>query len=74
MEKHKITWQGSVHGDIEIEANSAQEAKEKLLAMSRSELVQSSKIWNSEQPVQIDCVDTQFGIFDEETWFEFEGN
>jgi len=74
MEKHKITWQGSVHGDIEIEANSAQEAKEKLLAMSRSELVQSSKIWNSDQPVQIDCVDTQFGIFDEETWFEFEGN
>ena len=74
MEKHKITWQGNVFGDIEIEANSAQEAKEKLLAMSRSELVQSSKIWNSEQPVQIDCVDTQFGIFDEETWFEFEGN
>ena len=74
MEKHKITWQGSVHGDIEIEANSAQEAKEKLLAMRRSELVQSSKIWNSDQPVQIDCVDTQFGIFDEETWFEFEGN
>ena len=74
MEKHKITWQGSVHGDIEIEANSAQDAKEKLLAMSRSELVQSSKIWNSDQPVQIDCVDTQFGIFDEETWFEFEGN
>ena len=74
MEKHKITWQGSVHGDIEIESNSAQKAKEKLLAMSRSELVQSSKIWNSDQPVQIDCVDTQFGIFDEETWFEFEGN
>ena len=74
MSMHKITWQGSVHGDIEIEANSAQEAKEKLLAMSRSELVQSSKIWNSDQPVQIDCVDTQFGIFDEETWFEFEGN
>ena len=74
MEKHKITWKGSVHGDIEIEANSAQEAKEKLLAMSRSELVQSSKIWNSDQPVQIDCVDTQFGIFDEETWFEFAGN
>ena len=74
MSIHKITWQGNVFGDIEIEANSAQEAKEKLLAMSRSELVQSSKIWNSDQPVQIDCVDTQFGIFDEETWFEFEGN
>ena len=74
MSIHKITWQGNFFGDIEIEANSAQEAKEKLLAMSRSELVQSSKIWNSDQPVQIDCVDTQFGIFDEETWFEFEGN
>ena len=42
------------------------EAKEKLKEITLIKLVQSSKIWNSDQPVQIDCVDTQFGIFDEE--------
>ena len=44
MSIHKIIWQGNVFGDIEIEANSAQEAKEKLKEMTQTKLVQSSKI------------------------------
>ena len=68
MSIHKITWQGNIFGDIEIEANSAQDAKEKLKEMTQTELVQSSKIWNNDKPVQIEGVDTNFGFIDQKTW------
>ena len=68
MSIHKITWQGNVFGDIEIEANSAQEAKEKLKEMTQTKLVQSSKIWNNDKPVQIEGVDTDYGFVDQRTW------
>ena len=67
MSIHKITWQGNVFGDIEIEANSAQEAKEKLKEMTQTKLVQSSKIWNNDKPVQIEGVDTDYGFVDQRT-------
>ena len=65
MKKFKITWQGSFYGDIEIEAKSAQEAKEKLADLSRAELLKSSTIWNNDKPVQIESVDD---YIDPETW------
>jgi len=68
MSIHKITWQGNVFGDIEIEANSAQEAKEKLKEITLIKLVQSSKIWNNDKPVQIEGVDTDYGFVDQRTW------
>ena len=68
MSIHKITWQGNIFGDIEIEANSAQEAKEKLKEMTQTKLVQSSKIWNNDKPVQIEGVDTDYGFVDQRTW------
>ena len=68
MSIHKITWQGNVFGDIEIEANSAQEAKEKFKEMTQTKLVQSSKIWNNDNPVQIEGVDTDYGFVDQRTW------
>ncbi len=68
MKKYKITWKGIVHGDIEIEASSAQEAKEKLANISRPELLKMSTIWNSDELVQIEGVDTKYGYVDQETW------
>ena len=68
MSIHKITWQGNVFGDIEIEANSVREAKEKLKEMTQTKLVQSSKIWNNDKPVQIEGVDTDYGFVDQRTW------
>lgn len=68
MSIHKIIWQGNVFGDIEIEANSAQEAKAKLKEMTQTKLVQLSKIWNNDNPVQIEGVDTDYGFVDQRTW------
>ena len=68
MSIHKIIWQGNVFGDIEIEANSAQEAKAKLKEMTQTKLVQLSKIWNNNNPVQIEGVDTDYGFVDQRTW------
>ena len=68
MSIHRITWQGSIYGDIEIEANSAQDAKEKLLSMDLSVLLSSSKLWNNDKPVQIEGVDTNYGFVDQRTW------
>ena len=73
MDKHKITWFGNIYGEIEIEATSAQEAKEKLQSMKTSDLVKSSNFWNSNETIKIDCVDTKYGLLDEETWIEIEG-
>ena len=72
MKKYKITWQGNVYGEIEIEANTVHAAKEKLSLMNQSELIKISQIWNSDKPVKIEGADTHFGFVDEQTWVELE--
>ena len=68
MEKFKITWQTVVHGDLIIEADSAWDAEEALRKMPREQLIKASKIWHSEDPISIECAETQFGPLDEQEW------
>ena len=68
MHEFKLTWHGAVHGDITIEAESASDAKSKLAGMRNNDLVKSSSIWQSEEPVSIDCVETDLGLMDIKEW------
>ena len=68
MEDHTITWRGEVCGEIKITAETAEEAKILLASMSRNDLLKKSNIWQHEQPVSIDTVDTKLGLLDQETW------
>lgn len=40
--------------------------------MDKSKLINSSVIWNSDDQLKIECNDTDYGIFDQETWFELK--
>ena len=51
---------------------SAQEVKEKLARINRPELLKKSIIWNSEELVQIEGVDSKYGYIDKETWESLE--
>lgn len=68
MSSYTITWRGEVFGDLKIVAESADEAKEKIARMPRSDLVKHSSIWQHETPVSIETVDTELGLFDQNTW------
>ena len=68
MNEFKLTWYGAVHGDITIEAESAGDAKAKLSEMRNNDLVKLSTIWQSEDPVSIDCVETDLGVLNVEEW------
>ena len=65
MKIHKITWQGTLQGEIDIEASSAQESRQKLENISRQELIKLSTIWNNDQPLTIENVQ---GYVDPDTW------
>ena len=71
MDNFKITWKSELVGDIEIKANSPLEAKEKLNEMDNFELINSSNLWKKYKQPIIESVDTDFGVFDEETWLLF---
>ena len=68
MHEFKLTSHGAVHGDITIVAESATRAKAKLAEMKNDDLVRSSSIWQSEEPVSIDCVETDLGLMDINEW------
>ena len=53
---------------VTIEAESASDAKTKLAEMRNNDLVKSSSIWQSEEPVSIDCVETDLGLMDIKEW------
>ena len=72
MDNFKITWKSELVGDIEIKANSPLEAKEKLNEMDNFELINSSNLWKKYKQPIIESVDTDFGVFDEETWLLFD--
>ena len=72
MDNFKITWKSELVGDIEIKANSPLEAKEKLNKMDNVELINSSNLWKKYKQPIIESVDTDFGVFDEETWLLFD--
>ena len=71
MDNFKITWKSELVGDIEIKANSPLEAKERLNEMDNFELINSSNLWKKYKQPIIESVDTDFGVFDEETWLLF---
>ena len=68
MSKHIITWCRTIHGDISVEAETASDAKEMLASMKNEDLVKSSSIWQTEEPVSVENVSTDLGDLDEETW------
>lgn len=72
MDNYKITWKSELVGDIVIKANSPLEAKEKLNKMDNVELINSSNLWKKYKQPIIESVDTDFGVFDEETWLLFD--
>ena len=72
MDNFKITWKSELVGDIEIKANSPLEAKERLNEMDNFELINSSNLWKKYKQPIIESVDTDFGVFDEETWLLFD--
>lgn len=72
MDNYKITWKNELVGDIVIKANSPLEAKEKLNKMDNVELINSSNLWKKYKQPIIESVDTDFGVFDEETWLLFD--
>ena len=49
-------------------SESASRAKTKLAEMKNNDLVKSSSIWQSEEPVSIDCVETDLGLMDIKEW------
>ena len=71
MDNFKITWKSELVGDIEIKANSPLESKESLNEMDNFELINSSNLWKKYKQPIIESVDTDFGVFDEETWLLF---
>ena len=71
MDNFKITWKSELVGDIEIKANSPLEAKERLNEMDNFELINSSNLWKKYKQPIIESVDTEFSMFDEETWLLF---
>lgn len=68
MKNYTITWRGEVFGDVKIAAKTAEEAKEKIALISRSDLVKHSSIWQHDKPVSIENFDTDLSLFDQETW------
>ena len=40
--------------------------------MDKSKFINSSVIWISDNQVKIECIDTDYGILNEETWFELK--
>ena len=62
MSEHIITWESKVQGNIKIEADTLDEAREKLDAMKTSELVKSSEIWQSEELPSIRNTETNSRI------------
>ena len=51
-----------------MEAETASDAKEMLASMKNEDLVKSSSIWQTEEPVSVENVLTDLGDLDEETW------
>ena len=51
-----------------MEAETASDAKEMLASMKNEDLVKSSSIWQTEEPVSVENVSTDLGDLDEETW------
>ena len=72
MDNYKITWKSELVGDIEIKAKSPLEAKKKLNNMDNIELINSSNLWKKYKQPFIESVDTDFGVFDEDTWLLFD--
>ena len=46
----------------------SREAKQRLSEFSKIDLVKKSAIWDNEDQLSIESVDTYLGIFDEEGW------
>ena len=70
MENFKIVWKREIFGEIEIFANSANEAKQNLNCMDNKQLISSSKLWTHDHKTEIKNIDTRYGSFDEKTWLE----
>ena len=68
MDEFSITWSGKIFGNIKITAKNSREAKQRLSEFSKIDLVKKSEIWNNEDQLSIESVDTYLGIFDEEGW------
>ena len=68
MHEFKLTWHGAVHGDIIIVAESASRAKTKLAELNNDDLIKASTIWQSEEPISIDSVETDLGLMDIKEW------
>ena len=61
-------WSGKIFGNIKISAKNSREAKQRLSEFSKIDLVKKSEIWDNEDQLSIESVDTYLGIFDEEGW------
>jgi len=68
MEEFSITWSGKIYGNIKIREKSSKKAKEKLRSMTKIDLVGNSGIWQNDDCIKIECVDTYLGTLDEKTW------
>ena len=68
MDEFSITWSGKIFGNIKISAKNSREAKQRLSEFSKIDLVKNSEIWDNEDQLSIESVDTYLGIFDEEGW------
>ena len=68
MESFTITWCGEICGNVEIHAQSAEEAKIRLASLPRSDLIKGSNIWHHQKPVSIESIDTRLGLLELEAW------
>ena len=66
MDEFSITWSGKIFGNIKVSAQNSREAKQRLSELSKINLVKKSEIWDNEDQLSIESVDTYLGVFDEE--------
>ena len=72
MDEFSITWSGKIFGNIKISAKNSREAKQRLSGC-KIDLVKKSEIWDNEDQLSIESVDTYLGIFDERIGYDFDG-
>ena len=74
MDKYKIDWKDNIHGDIEIEASSVDEALEKFKSLTIEEIFKKSK-WNSDgTELKVKFIENQNSPFDVYTKQEMKAN
>ena len=76
MTKYRFDWKDVIHGTIEIEANSGNDAEEILMNMSLKDLLKNSQHSSDKKEREIRFADAgqHFQSLDKDEWKELKSN